>query len=152
MPALTASSTAYWIKGLSTNGSISLGEAFVAGKKRVPRPAAGMMALETFREGISSGFYGPLPYKVKQAQVAVGRLFPFTSRRAICRISSIFCDVSAKPSMNGRRLLRMSGEDREGCRFATREARAVPAPNWQGLCYLEAGPPVECPRYWGSGA
>src|SRR2546421_9001086 len=29
--------------------------------RSVPRPAAGMMALETFREGISSGFYGPIP-------------------------------------------------------------------------------------------
>src|SRR6266849_3114041 len=137
MPALTASSTAYWIKGLSTNGSISLGEAFVAGRKRVPRPAAGMMALETFREGISSGFYGPVPANVKRPGRAPNRLFPFTSRGAICRIPSIFCDVSAKPSMDGQRLLCVSGEDREGCRFATREARAVPAPNWQGLCYLE---------------
>src|SRR2546426_8104556 len=104
MPALTASSTAYWIKGLSTNGSISLGEAFVAGRKRVPRPAAGMMALETFREGISSGFYGPVPANVKRTRESSNRLFPFTSRGAICRISSIFCDVSTKPSMNGRRL------------------------------------------------
>jgi hypothetical protein len=30
--------------GLSTRGSISLGWAFVAGRKRVPRPAAGKMA------------------------------------------------------------------------------------------------------------
>jgi hypothetical protein len=36
-----ASSRAYWINGLSTIGSISLGEAFVAGRKRVPRPATG---------------------------------------------------------------------------------------------------------------
>src|SRR3989441_4581320 len=104
MPALTASSTAYWIKGLAPNGSISLGEAFVAGRKRVPRPAAGMMALETFREGISSEFYGPVPAKVKRTRESSNRLFPFTSRGAICRISSIFCDVSTKPSMNGRRL------------------------------------------------
>ncbi len=46
-PARTASSTTYWIAGLSTTGSISLGELFVAGKKRVPRPAAGMTALRT---------------------------------------------------------------------------------------------------------
>src|SRR6476620_5639991 len=32
---------------LSTSGSISLGCALVAGKKRVPRPAAGMTALRT---------------------------------------------------------------------------------------------------------
>jgi hypothetical protein len=45
MPDATASSTAYWMRGLSTSGSISLGDAFVAGKKRVPRPAAGKTAL-----------------------------------------------------------------------------------------------------------
>src|ERR1700751_466564 len=33
--------------GLSTTGSISLGVAFVAGRNRVPRPAAGTTALVT---------------------------------------------------------------------------------------------------------
>src|SRR5450759_4070625 len=37
----------YWIAGLSTIGSISLGVAFVAGRNRVPRPAAGTTALVT---------------------------------------------------------------------------------------------------------
>ena len=46
-PAATASSTTYWIMGLSTRGSISLGWAFVAGRKRVPRPAAGNTAVRT---------------------------------------------------------------------------------------------------------
>src|SRR4051794_36735753 len=46
-PARTASSTTYWIAGLSTTGSISLGVALVAGRKRVPSPAAGMTALVT---------------------------------------------------------------------------------------------------------
>ena len=44
-PAATASSTTYWIAGLSTTGSISFGIAFVAGRNRVPRPAAGITAL-----------------------------------------------------------------------------------------------------------
>src|SRR3954463_4559610 len=47
-PALTASSTISWMVGMSTMGSISLGTALVAGRKRVPRPAAGMT---TFRKG-----------------------------------------------------------------------------------------------------
>src|SRR5262245_60397988 len=47
MPAATASSTAYWMTGLSTSGSISLGCAFVAGRKRVPQPAAGKTAFRT---------------------------------------------------------------------------------------------------------
>src|ERR1039457_7069816 len=46
-PAATASSTTYWIAGLSTMGSISLGVALVAGRNRVPRPAAGTTALVT---------------------------------------------------------------------------------------------------------
>src|SRR5258708_4602248 len=49
-PAARASSTAYWISGLSTTGSISLGLALVAGRKRVPRPATGNTAV------LSSGF------------------------------------------------------------------------------------------------
>src|SRR5262245_39216877 len=49
MPLTTHSSTTYWICGLSTTVSISLGCAFVAGKKRVPRPAAGRTALRTLR-------------------------------------------------------------------------------------------------------
>ena len=47
MPARTASSTTYWIAGLSTIGSISLGWALVAGRNRVPSPAAGITALVT---------------------------------------------------------------------------------------------------------
>src|SRR3954452_8457506 len=47
-PAATASSTTYWIDGLSTTGSISLGVLLVAGRNRVPIPAAGMTAFVTF--------------------------------------------------------------------------------------------------------
>ena len=55
-PAAAASSTTYWIAGLSTTGSISLGIAFVAGRNRVPRPATGTTAL------VTDGLLGmPLP-------------------------------------------------------------------------------------------
>src|SRR5579862_7060021 len=47
-PESLASSTPYWMSGLSTSGSISLGIALVAGRKRVPSPAAGKTALRTF--------------------------------------------------------------------------------------------------------
>src|ERR1035437_2239130 len=47
IPASTASSTAYWMTGLSTSGSISFGWALVAGRKRVPQPAAGKTAFRT---------------------------------------------------------------------------------------------------------
>ena len=38
----------YWMAGLSTIGSISLGRALVIGSTRVPRPAAGITAFLTF--------------------------------------------------------------------------------------------------------
>src|SRR5215472_10953722 len=47
MPEATHSSTTYWICGLSTTVNISLGCALVAGRKRVPSPAAGRTALRT---------------------------------------------------------------------------------------------------------
>src|SRR5688572_20011925 len=51
MPAAAASSTAYWISGLSTIGSISLGLALVTGRKRLPRPATGNTAFLSLAEG-----------------------------------------------------------------------------------------------------
>src|SRR5262245_47937478 len=60
-PEATASSTTYWIVGLSTRGSISLGCALVAGRNRVPSPAAGKTALRTLMRGLLSGANrGPL--------------------------------------------------------------------------------------------
>src|SRR5215831_6205297 len=47
MPAAAASSTANWISGLSTTGSISLGLALVTGRNRLPSPATGKTALVT---------------------------------------------------------------------------------------------------------
>ncbi len=44
MPDAIASSTAYWMRGRSTMGSISFGMALVAGRKRVPSPATGNTA------------------------------------------------------------------------------------------------------------
>src|SRR5579871_2008475 len=57
-PAATASSTAYWMMGLSTTDSISFGLALVAGRNRVPRPATGNTALRMRGMDMSS----PLPY------------------------------------------------------------------------------------------
>ena len=47
IPDAKASSIMNWIVGLSTIGNISFANAFVAGKKRVPNPAAGIIALRT---------------------------------------------------------------------------------------------------------
>lgn len=64
MPLARASSMMYWMVGLSTMGSISLGQALVAGKKRVPKPAAGMTALVIFFmvRVYSFKFYGFINY------------------------------------------------------------------------------------------
>src|SRR5947207_15645186 len=48
MPAAAASSTAYWMSGLSTIGSISFGLALVTGRNRLPRPATGNTAFFSF--------------------------------------------------------------------------------------------------------
>ena len=47
MPAARASSIAYCTSGRSTSVMISFGTDFVAGRKRVPRPATGKIALVT---------------------------------------------------------------------------------------------------------
>src|SRR3954471_8325721 len=56
-PARHASSTTYWMAGLSTTGIISLGCALEAGRNRVPRPAAGMTALVTGGVAMTVHFY-----------------------------------------------------------------------------------------------
>src|SRR5438477_875452 len=58
MPEWIASSTPYWMMGLSTMGSISFGCALVAGRNRVPSPAAGNTALRTLA-GINFQFGAP---------------------------------------------------------------------------------------------
>ena len=52
-PAATASSTAYWMSGLSTTGIISFGLALVAGRKRLPKPATGNTAFVIARIAVS---------------------------------------------------------------------------------------------------
>ena len=47
-PASSASSTAYWISGLSTTVSISFGVALVAGRNREPCPATGKTTFLSF--------------------------------------------------------------------------------------------------------
>src|SRR6267154_1671213 len=68
-PAPRASSTAYWISGLSTTGSISFGLALVAGRKRVPRPATGNTAVLIsgfMRDSIANGPVGALVHALTQ--------------------------------------------------------------------------------------
>src|SRR6266404_4831768 len=48
IPAAAASSTAYWMSGLSTTGIISFGLALVTGRNRLPKPATGNTAFLSF--------------------------------------------------------------------------------------------------------
>src|SRR5438067_11797268 len=65
IPLAIASARPYWMVGLSTRGSISFGCAFVTGRKRVPRPADGKIALRTVRvvtsDNLSGGHAGRDP-------------------------------------------------------------------------------------------
>src|SRR5215471_7520594 len=64
MPAAAASSTAYWISGLSTTGSISLGLAFVTGRNRLPRPATGNTALVILPNAMTVPFFLVRPHQL----------------------------------------------------------------------------------------
>src|ERR1700745_1016609 len=75
-PAASASSTAYWISGLSTTGSISLGIALVAGRKRVPRPATGNTALRIFIGSLRALFNGERGQSGWRRQAILTRAFP----------------------------------------------------------------------------
>src|SRR5213083_851233 len=57
-PASDASSTTNCSAGVVTIGASSFGTAFVSGRKRVPRPAAGISALWTRGLDISRGYLG----------------------------------------------------------------------------------------------
>src|SRR5438093_13273490 len=82
IPASTASSITYWMRGLSTSGNISLGWALVAGKKRVPKPAAGKTAFE-------------MRMLLLAPQIIVGPIEPVLPRRRK--------DVEIKRIFQGRR-------------------------------------------------
>ena len=77
MPECSASSTPYWMMGLSTIGSISLGWALVAGRKRVPSPAAGKTALRTLAGII---------YQFGAAGRTVWQLIELCFRRPLCYV------------------------------------------------------------------
>src|SRR5215467_8071638 len=78
-PDATASSTTYWMVGLSTSGSISFGCALVAGRNRVPRPAAGNTAFLTVMTGARSQ---PTPHAGETEYVLLSRT---ASRRPTSR-------------------------------------------------------------------
>src|SRR6266849_6588815 len=87
-PEATASSTTYWIVGLSTSGSISLGWALVAGRNRVPSPAAGNTALRTFM--VIGKVVGAWSLVVGYSTPVAGQLYllGFVAGDTWCRVGS----------------------------------------------------------------
>ena len=81
-PLARASSTTSWIAGTSTTGSRPLGCAFVAGRNRVPSPAAGITPVRTVMRAESSR--RPPVHLPRHAnlRVPLSRLRPFLRHRA----------------------------------------------------------------------
>src|SRR2546422_11126692 len=82
IPLATASSTTNWIAGLSTIGITSFGMAFVYGRKREPKPAAGMTAFIFGREEGASPI-NPCPTESRDHRAGKGY-----QARAACRAKS----------------------------------------------------------------
>src|ERR1700730_6383415 len=84
IPDSMASSPPYSMVGLSTRGSISLGCALVTGRKRVPSPAAVMIALRTGIRLIDTMYGVPRPGQPAAGQAdeggaSLGRYSPRSS-------------------------------------------------------------------------
>ena len=148
-PAATASSTTYWMAGLSTTGSISFGVDLVAGRNRVPSPAAGTTALVTVRRVGSGPVMSPHPN-------GHGPAAPFVASRASAGWRNP--QQARTPAVEGAGLPYVvdSGGGREpaaadGCRrdpAPARPARSVrwrhrspPAASGWDAARVRAGPP-----------
>src|ERR1700738_4931597 len=88
IPLAIASSTPYWMVGLSTSGSISFGWALVTGRNRVPRPAAGKIAFLTggivIKDNLSRGCSGKYSSRARGTFRAGGRGRPDHPSRRRC--------------------------------------------------------------------
>ena len=80
IPAAAASSTWYWIIGLSRMGRSSLGTTLEAGRNRVPSPPAGMTALRTLAGSFTGAILPPAPGMNKERR---GAGQPVPSRRPV---------------------------------------------------------------------
>src|SRR5215831_7880798 len=131
-PDATASSTPYWMIGLSTSGSISLGCALVAGRNRVPRPAAGNTPLRTRMDMTT-----PRSHADRGEALAVERRFDPTSQVVFGVETAGGIDPNGKPkdriasaeshnTLHRRRVQRSSALARPRlARFAHRRQCAV---------------------------
>src|ERR1044072_3710938 len=98
IPASIASSTAYWISGRSTTGSISLGIALVAGRKRVPSPPTGNTALRSGLIVIRS-LLGMRADTGRDGMVQCSDLAARPVDKALCAVDSAGADRSPRSAM-----------------------------------------------------
>src|SRR5690348_18336436 len=127
IPEAAHSSTEYWMRGLSTTGSISFGCAFVAGRNRVPSPAAGNTAFRTrfgfsgiarFRPAQTCNLRGPLsvvnPIEKNSADLWRQRIRAYLPRDLDSASPSPLAEHS-NPSTK-RYLFKIIVEDHDPCR------------------------------------
>ncbi len=139
IPASRASSTAYWISGVSTIGSSSLGIALVAGRKRVPSPATGNTALRIgFRLLITTGQYEAWRHAVNGATRTFAGLRALAARRE--RMVTSCCSKqlpSACSVMSATNITK------------NRSSRALPpSPTGSRPAETDAGPATPGPKPW----
>src|SRR5436309_16044205 len=97
IPASTASSITYWMRGLSTSGNISLGWALVAGKKRVPKPAVGKTAFEMRMLLLAPQIIvGPIEPVLPRPRKDVGIQRIFQGRRGMHHLEGKMKDVDCR--------------------------------------------------------
>src|SRR5699024_6586459 len=156
-PAATASSTTYWIAGVSTTGSISWGTSFVAGRTRVPRPATGMTTLRILlirpgypaRPGRVLRLAKPGPHRAARVagRAAVGQSWRYVDSPRVgrhrrrcrdrrCQVAHPYGDPRSPAGARRPGARRGRHGDRRPCGLAARLAR--PGRDGRGL----RGPPL----------
>src|SRR5438132_4398149 len=106
------------MSGLSTNGSISFGDALVTGRKRVPRPAAGNTALRILCGILALG---------PQRELILGDL-SFTSASQFCE-PKIF-GLAAQLNAEFSQIKPLENLDRYGTLISPKDHRTIEFISW----------------------
>src|SRR5208282_4000441 len=131
MPAAAASSTANWISGLSTMGSISFGLALVAGRNRLPSPATGntaLVSLPNAMEEVLELFFVDHRHTEPAGAVELASR-PDTGHDIVRLLRHAAADLAAMPLDQFLRFV--AGERRQGPGQHERLARQLPC--WRAL-------------------
>src|SRR5215218_4763028 len=148
IPAATASSTTYWMAGLSTRGSISFGCALVAGRNRVPSPAAGMTALRTFtmHSPEAASYLFEAPILLDPCRRPVGRAPAEVGQAHCARISRASRTGPSNPRSRMRRCVLHDGSVRSAGRDGVPVPAAPTGPAGGRMVPGDKRPPKRKPR------